>query len=120
MEPNELEEEWRRINEIHKRNRPKQRWIYEPTPKKLAQARERVRRYQLKHGRRRTGNVDLAWVEVLKFDPCSYCGNPGGTLDHVIPLVGGGEHSEDNLVGACRSCNSSKWAHSLLFFLLSQ
>jgi len=39
---------------------------------------------------------------------CFYCGNPGGEVDHVIPLSRGGAHSIGNLVPACRSCNSSK------------
>lgn len=30
------------------------------------------------------------------------------TLDHVEPRVKGGDHSEGNLVTACRSCNTAK------------
>ena len=45
---------------------------------------------------------------------CVYCGATEDlTLDHVIPLAGGGAHSEDNLVVACRRCNSSKQATPL-------
>jgi 5-methylcytosine-specific restriction endonuclease McrA len=29
-------------------------------------------------------------------------------MDHVIPLVEGGNHTESNIVPACRSCNASK------------
>ena len=39
---------------------------------------------------------------------CVYCGDEGKTLDHVIPLFRGGSDTEDNLVVACKSCNSSK------------
>lgn len=39
---------------------------------------------------------------------CFYCGNKGGTIDHVIPLSRGGTHSIGNLVSCCKSCNSSK------------
>jgi Protein of unknown function (DUF1376)/HNH endonuclease len=43
---------------------------------------------------------------------CTYCGNESGPfdLDHKIPWSRGGEHSIDNLVVACASCNRSKGA----------
>lgn len=45
-----------------------------------------------------------------KFDNmCVYCGSREDLgLDHVVALTRGGKHSMDNLVVACRSCNSSK------------
>lgn len=40
---------------------------------------------------------------------CAYCGEPSKlTMDHVIPLTGGGAHDAGNVVGACFSCNASK------------
>ena len=41
---------------------------------------------------------------------CQYCGAyaPGGGADHVVPLSRGGTDALDNLVWACRECNSSK------------
>jgi 5-methylcytosine-specific restriction endonuclease McrA len=39
---------------------------------------------------------------------CVYCGNPGGTIDHVVPLVQGGRNTWRNLVVACISCNAKK------------
>lgn len=40
---------------------------------------------------------------------CCYCGAQDTlTLDHLLPRHLGGEDSGDNLVWACRSCNSSK------------
>lgn len=49
-------------------------------------------------------------------DPkCVYCGtNQMLTLDHLIPRFLGGEDSGDDLVCACRSCNSSKNKKDLL------
>lgn len=43
---------------------------------------------------------------------CRYCGskNPPFHLDHVYPVSKGGETSIDNLVLACRKCNSEKSA----------
>lgn len=41
---------------------------------------------------------------------CAYCGKRKKimTLDHVIPICKGGEHSHSNLILACKNCNSSK------------
>lgn len=49
--------------------------------------------------------------EILRRDnyQCQYCGNKKHlTLDHVIPRSKGGQHSWDNLVTACMTCNSRK------------
>ena len=46
---------------------------------------------------------------------CSYCG--GGenlSMDHLFPRERGGRESGDNIVWACRSCNSSKGATDFL------
>lgn len=43
---------------------------------------------------------------------CAWCGEPGSTLDHVIPLSYGGRTTMDNCVVACRACNHSR--HNLL------
>jgi hypothetical protein len=51
---------------------------------------------------------------------CAYCAEifpPDAlTLDHVEPLMRGGDQSEGNLVTACRACNTAKgsvpaWAY---------
>ena len=34
-------------------------------------------------------------------------------VDHLFPQSRGGKHDNINLVLACNSCNSSKWAYSL-------
>lgn len=47
-------------------------------------------------------------LRQLRMASCTYCGGPGGTVDHVIPLSRGGAHAEGNLVPACKPCNSSK------------
>ncbi len=39
---------------------------------------------------------------------CQYCAHPAENVDHVIPRSQGGEHSWDNVVAACRRCNSRK------------
>jgi 5-methylcytosine-specific restriction endonuclease McrA len=39
---------------------------------------------------------------------CQYCGAPAENVDHVIPRSKGGEHVWENVVAACRRCNSRK------------
>lgn len=53
--------------------------------------------------------------EVFERDgyACVYCGSQLSlSLDHVIPQSRGGAHTLDNLVTACRRCNSSKGART--------
>ncbi len=46
--------------------------------------------------------------ELIRQAPCHYCGGPGGSVDHFIPLARGGAHVFDNLRPACGRCNSRK------------
>ncbi len=46
---------------------------------------------------------------------CCYCGKAEKlSIDHLIPKSVGGDHSGDNFVWACKSCNSSKGKKDLL------
>jgi 5-methylcytosine-specific restriction endonuclease McrA len=59
--------------------------------------------------------TEVQWRELLtKYNGhCAYCGKEAKlTLDHVIPLSKGGKHSIDNVVPACKHCNSSKQART--------
>lgn len=40
--------------------------------------------------------------------PCAYCGAKSEHIDHVIPLIRGGQHKIGNLIGACALCNLQK------------
>jgi len=63
----------------------------------------------------------LADDERLKMvlpQACCYCGSRNRlSVDHLIPTKRGGENTGDNLVWACRSCNSSKCARDALEWL---
>lgn len=39
---------------------------------------------------------------------CQYCGGPAESLDHVKPRSRGGDHTWENVVACCRSCNVRK------------
>ena len=64
-----------------------------------------------------------ARLSVLARDEwtCRYCQDTATTVDHVIPIAKGGDPiSPDNLVAACRRCNSSKGSRSEGLFLQQQ
>jgi 5-methylcytosine-specific restriction endonuclease McrA len=62
-------------------------------------------------------NVKLNKQEIFRRDnySCQYCGRNDVelTLDHIIPRRLGGQHSWENLVTACRSCNHQKGGRTL-------
>lgn len=39
---------------------------------------------------------------------CQYCGRTAENVDHVVPRSKGGTHTWDNVVAACKRCNSAK------------
>ena len=39
---------------------------------------------------------------------CQYCGATAENIDHVVPRSRGGQHVWENVVAACRPCNSRK------------
>jgi 5-methylcytosine-specific restriction endonuclease McrA len=39
---------------------------------------------------------------------CQYCGKAAENIDHVVPRSKGGTHTWDNVVAACRRCNTRK------------
>src|ERR687890_185054 len=45
---------------------------------------------------------------------CQYCTAPAESIDHVVPRSRGGEHVWENVVAACRPCNTAKRARSPL------
>jgi 5-methylcytosine-specific restriction endonuclease McrA len=48
-------------------------------------------------------------IKILSGSQCSYCGSTENlALDHILPKKYGGKDVGENLVYACRVCNSSK------------
>lgn len=60
------------------------------------------------------------WRVVLLRDPCAYCGGEAEAVDHIEPRSAGGKNVSENTIAACKPCNSSKGAKSLLHFLLAR
>ena len=54
------------------------------------------------------------WQSRIAAGVCHYCGArvPAKelTLDHIVPLVRGGQSTRGNCVPACKGCNSAKQA----------
>lgn len=67
--------------------------------------------------RRPRPRVKLTRREIFIRDDftCQYCGVRAGdlTIDHIVPRSRGGQHTWENLVSACRSCNHRKGGKTL-------
>lgn len=63
---------------------------------------------------------ELKFLKAFSSKTCAYClqVNNKLELEHCTPLSRGGEHSLDNLVYACRSCNRKKHSKTVLEFCL--
>ena len=62
--------------------------------------------------------VDDERLKMVLPQACCYCGSREYlSVDHLIPTKRGGANSGDNLVWACRLCNSSKCARDALEWL---
>lgn len=70
----------------------------------------------LRTGQMRMGSLfDDERLKLVEQPTCAHCGGEGPmAIDHLIPRFVGGSDGGDNLVRACRSCNSSKGKRDLL------
>lgn len=120
---------WREKNQEHlkeynrrtqaQRNASTKLWIAANRDKKRAQ----WQRYDArKRGASGNGLTAADWSEIRESfcGLCAYClrhcANP--EQDHVIALTLGGAHDAENVVPACKACNSSKKDHSLLRWIV--
>lgn len=87
-------------------------WRARNRGKKRGQAARRVARTG--------GVVSASTLRFLLTDPCAYCGGEATSIDHIVPLVLGGEHHWSNLAPACARCNSQKRDRPLLVFLATR
>lgn len=75
---------------------------------------ERSRKAQRNMRERKAQGLNLYELRLLRQrwkdegKTCAYCSGSFDTVDHIIPLMRGGDNMETNLAPACRSCNSSK------------
>lgn len=67
----------------------------------------RLRRYVHVPFRRRS-TLSRRGVFLRDADRCQYCGSLAENVDHVVPRSRGGLHVWENVVAACRRCNTRK------------
>ncbi|WP_028610210.1 HNH endonuclease [Paenibacillus harenae] len=51
---------------------------------------------------------------------CYFCGEPGDTIDHMLPRAKGGHTTPDNCVCACNACNQSKADQDIEIFMKNE
>lgn len=110
-------------------------WSYANLARAHAALNDRVTRYEQVHHiiRNRTyhglitGKISMRSIfddERLKMtlpQICVYCGSREKlAIDHMIPKLVGGADDADNLVLACRACNSSKQGRDMLRWLIGR
>lgn len=64
--------------------------------------------------------TDQQWAALRHaWGGCAYCGETEAALqrDCVLPVSRGGRYTLDNVVPACRSCNTSKCNHEVTTWL---
>jgi 5-methylcytosine-specific restriction endonuclease McrA len=65
-------------------------------------------RHVVKAPRQRRASMSRRAVFARDGHRCQYCGAHADSIDHVIPKSRGGQHCWDNVVAACRPCNTRK------------
>lgn len=65
-------------------------------------------RYFVKVPYRARASLSRRAVFVRDDHTCQYCGRAAENVDHIIPRSKGGAHTWDNVVAACKPCNSRK------------
>lgn len=65
-------------------------------------------RYYVRAPERRTCAITRRGVFARDGHRCQYCGTRAENIDHVMPRSRGGQHVWENVVAACRPCNTRK------------
>ena len=79
-----------------------------------ARTRDKHARRRAREGAGRVTQEEWDALLVREGGYCAYCGTESEklTMDHVVPLSRGGAHSIENILPACKSCNSRKSART--------
>lgn len=62
----------------------------------------------------------IGYNEVVKKEPCVYCGGLAKTWDHLIPKSKGGPSGWTNMARACSHCNLKRDTKPFLIFMIQQ
>lgn len=117
------QQRYNRARNPEKERASKRAWYWRnPERSRLLVAVSGERRRALKRSAPGSGVTKAQWGQICELfaGQCAYCLLSRATsMDHVAPIVSGGAHDIENAVPACRSCNSSKGAKSLLKWVMS-
>jgi 5-methylcytosine-specific restriction endonuclease McrA len=58
-----------------------------------------------------------AYRAIIAGDPCVYCGAVSTAVDHIVPVLDGGDDRWTNLAPICKRCNSIKRHRSVLVMM---
>ena len=96
------------------------KWRKKNSEKLLSLAHER----RVKERNLPSGFTNNDWKKALEYfeNKCAYCGNElhEPHREHFIPVMLGGGFTKDNIVPACRSCNSGKRDKNPLDWLVTK
>ncbi|WP_419996703.1 HNH endonuclease [Streptomyces boninensis] len=82
--------------------------------KSAADGAEHCRRHTARAKRRALGSIPAEIQRAMAAQSCVYCGQQATGCDHLLPVTKGGTNDLDNLVPACRRCNSSRSRRDLI------
>lgn len=80
----------------------------------------KIRKYSLRRQSAPFDSDALAYCAILLNDPCSYCGEPTDSIDHITAVTVSVSSDWTNLTASCKRCNSRKGTKSLMRFLARQ
>jgi len=99
---------------------------YDAAYRRTATGKESARKHGAKRRALKSGNTPAhrmltgeQWDSILKASKgcCYWCGKRSKpTMDHVLPLSKGGQHTAENVVVSCMSCNLKKYAKIVTLF----
>lgn len=88
---------------------------------------KRASKIKRKAAKKSQGEITLTTQELETLfhtwdGTCAYCGEPTDlpTTDHIVPLAENGDHTLENVIIVCASCNSSKNAKPLLTWVFER
>ena len=110
-------------DEAHRRENSARTVAWQKANPERVNLKHRIRR-QKKRSAAPSDVTGAAWLlRAAEFgNRCAYCASLMRVpeMDHIVPIASGGTHTMDNLVPACRRCNSSKSGRPMLVWLLGR
>lgn len=106
---NAANQAWRDANRETFNQKQRERYAHDPDFRENRLARVRSRQWNI------TPNQHEAFLRMYE-EECFYCGERGGSVDHLVPRSVGGSDDLSNLVTCCQDCNSKKYTSSVETF----